>query len=88
MFGRSLTPLRLFKHLREKNLGWEIESSAVFAHYIDLAILITGTVCFQRCLSETNEVAHELARDCFQKKFLITGLMNPLILSLRNLQTM
>jgi hypothetical protein len=36
----------------------------------------------------TNEVAHELARDCFQKKFLITGLMNPLILSLRNLQTM
>jgi hypothetical protein len=47
--------------------SWSGESSAIFAHFIDLATII-GNVKFQHCPREVNGVAHELARACFSDK--------------------
>jgi ribonuclease HI len=46
---------------------WWGEASAIFADCVDLASLI-GSVTFQHCPREANEVAHVLARECFSTK--------------------
>jgi ribonuclease HI len=46
---------------------WWNESSAIFADCVDLIALIGG-VQIQFCPREANEVAHEIARDCFNSK--------------------
>jgi ribonuclease HI len=46
---------------------WWGESSAIFADCVDLASLV-GNVTFQHCPREANEVAHELAMECFSSK--------------------
>jgi ribonuclease HI len=46
------------------NEVWRGESSAIFAHCLDLATLIDN-VWFKHCPREANGVAHELARNSF-----------------------
>jgi ribonuclease HI len=46
---------------------WWGESAAIFADYVDLAALI-DQVSFKDCPREANEVAHELANNCFSTK--------------------
>jgi hypothetical protein len=47
--------------------AWWGETSAIFADCVDLAALI-DEVSFHHYPREANEVAHELARECFSAK--------------------
>jgi ribonuclease HI len=55
---------------------WWGEESAIFADYIDLASHIDG-VEYRHCYREANEVAHELARNCFTDRNSCNLLIEP-----------
>jgi hypothetical protein len=64
--------------------SWWNEFMAIFADCIVLALHL-GNVSFKFCPRKANQVAHELARDSFKKKILVTRQIRSLILLLLNL---
>jgi uncharacterized protein YhbP (UPF0306 family) len=52
----------------ETERTWWNESPAFFVDCVDLVVFIGG-VQFQFYQREANELAHEIARDCFSSKF-------------------